>query len=340
MAHPSIPASIILSPRELKQYKKWQFLHTSTKPAEKGYIPTAHEYEDFQQWLKRQDSGYFSDIFEDISSHLASSRSDAPTRRLDTPVASVCQHAMHPVAAGRLQARCPVCIVEIHMRYMQVLVRALANAGGHAPSCTLTSSDHQETVYIAWRNGKLSTLRELSQLETMAEEEVVWSARHPDANHHHEDIYTAKQAVDRYWDETVGSCLEGCTPPKKGKVAVAVAFAQDTVFSAGRPNAYFHRRSPRYEPGKYTVQDPEEGEDEDAEEEPSQQAQVHVRGMAQSQSHLDLEEEEEEEELEDDDEPIDDDGDPDWEDVESEDEDMDGCDSYIEFEETSFIVFG
>jgi len=336
MACPKIPASIILPPRELKQYKKWQCLHTNTKPAEQGYIPTAHEYEDFQQWLKRQDSGYFSDIFEDISGHVVPARPESLACTFDLPVASTCQHTMHPTAAGQLQARCPVCIVEIHVRYMQVLARALANAGGHAPSCTLTSSDHQETVYNAWCKGKISTLKELSKLETMAEEEVAWSARHPEAKH--EDIQTAVKAVDLYWTETTG-CFENRKHPKKK--AAAVAFAQDTDFDPGRPNSYFHRRSPRYEPGKYTVESPKE---EECPEEPAESSQAKVHFCGTDESDLDTREPEEELSLEEDgssfDEPLNDDDDSDWEDIESEDEEDSECGSYYEIEETSFIVFG
>lgn len=335
MAYPKIPASIILPPRELKQYKRWQCLHTSTKPTEQGYIPTAREYEDFQQWLKRQDSGYFSDIFEDISGHVVPSSPESPVCTFDSPVASICQHAMHPTAAGQLQERCPVCIVEIHVRYMQVLARALANAGGHAPSCTLTSSDHQETVYNAWCKGKISTLKELSKLETMAEEEVAWSAQYPEAKH--EDIQTAAKAVNLYWTETIG-CVGDIAHSKK---KAAVTFAEGTDFDPGRPNPYFHRRSPRYEPGKYTVEDPEE---EDPEEDktpkhPDESFQGKFSFCPTEESGLDTKDAEEEDATLIIDEPLDDDGDSDWEDTESEDEDSD-CGSYYEIEETSFIVFG
>jgi len=221
---------------------------------------------------------------------------------------------------------------------MQVLARALANAGGHAPSCTLTSSDHQETVYNAWCKGKIRTLKELSKLETMAEEEVAWSARHPEAKH--EDIQTAAKAVNLYWTETIG-CIED---PAHSKKKATVAFAEGTDFAPGRPNPYFHRRSPRYEPGKYTVEHPEEEDPEEDEtpEDPDESSQGKSHFSPTEESGLDTKDAEEEEEashiL---DEPIDDDGDSDWEDLESEDEDEDSdCGSYYEIEETSFIVFG
>ncbi|KAF1837022.1 hypothetical protein BDW02DRAFT_186631 [Decorospora gaudefroyi] len=340
MAYPKIPASIILPPRELKQYKRWQCLHTNTKPAEQGFVPTAREYEDFQQWLKRQDSGYFSDIFDDISGHLSSSPLDATTSTFDSPVASICQHTMHPIAAGQLRSRCPCCVIDMHVKYMHVLSHALRSAGGHAPSCTLTSSDHQDTVYSAWCRGKLCTLTELSKLESMADEEAAWSAQYPDVQY--EDAKTATQALEQYWTETMGFQRKQSRPKKQR----AVVFAQGTDFTPGRPNPYFHRRSPRYEPGKYTVVD-QEAEEEDEDEEDLSHAPTYHFGMAEESISPSPDTEGESPQEDDSVEELEDD-DGDWEDVESDEEDSDSGDEpdegdcvYFKYEEeTSFIVFG
>ncbi|KAI4697477.1 uncharacterized protein J4E84_000607 [Alternaria hordeiaustralica] len=345
MACTKIPASVIMPPRELKQYKRWQCLHTNTRPAEQGYIPTAREYEDFHQWLKRQDSGYFSDPFDDISGHITHGRSSETSSSFESPVASICQHPMHPVAAGQLQSRCPVCIIDLHIRYMNVLSEALESAGGCAPSCTLTSSEHQHTVYSAWCKGKIGTLKELSRLELMAEEEASWSAQHPEVAH--EDVRTAAKAVELYWSETTG-CLE--KRPRSNKQA-AVVFAPDTDFEPGRPNPYFHRRSPRYEPGKHTVV--EEGEQEDDVSEDSEDyshGKIHHVGSTDESSNITSRSEAEESQavLDSTCEIEEDGGDSDWEDDDS-DEDNSDCESefsdsdcaYFEIEEeASFIVFG
>ena len=348
MAYSKIPASIIMQPRELKQYKRWQCLHTNTKPTEQGCIPTAREYEDFQQWLKRQDSGYFSDIFEDISGHISPPCLDEQTTSFESPVASICQHSMHPIAAGQPQSRCPCCIVDMHVKYMNVLSQALESAGGRAPSCTLTSSDHQDTVYSAWCRGKIGTLYELSRLESMADEEATWSARHPEAKY--EDIRTATQALELYWTEMTGR-MDSQPRPKQQR---AVAFAEDTDFELGRPNPYFHRKSPRYEPGKYTVEQEDE-EDEEADKifedsEDYAQSSVYHFGATkvsitdQQDDNTSLQADDSTEELEWDDD------DTDWEDIDSSEEEEssdygDGSDEgdYVCFEieeETSFIVFG
>ncbi|KAG9191898.1 hypothetical protein G6011_10632 [Alternaria panax] len=346
MSRTKIPASVIMPPRELKQYKRWQCLHTNVRPAEQGYIPTAHEYEDFHQWLKRQDSGYFSDMFDDITGHISHGRSEQPSSAFDSPVASICQHAMHPVAANQPQSRCPVCTIELHVRYMNVLAEALKSAGGRAPSCTLTSSEHQDAVYSAWCKGKISTLKELSRLETMAEEEAEWSTHHPEARH--KEMQTAAKAVELYWSETTG-CLEKLPRPKKH---ATVVFAQDTDFVPGRPNPYFHRRSPRYEPGKYTVV-AQAGQEEDQISEDSEdysQVKIHHVGNAEESGDESpvFSEQESRSFLDSSDEIQNDDGDSDWEDIDSDeqsseygDEYGDGDGIYFEIEEeASFIVFG
>ncbi|EOA83008.1 hypothetical protein ACJQWK_04580 [Exserohilum turcicum] len=341
MAHTKIPASVILSPRELKLYKRWQCLHANVRPNEQGFIPTAGEYEDFQQWLKRQDSGYFSDIFDDISGHIAPPSSKTKASTSNSPVAPICQHTMHPTAAGQLQSRCPVCTIDIHVKYMNVLSQALESAGGRAPSCTLTSSEHQDTVYNAWCKGKIGALKELSMIEDLAEKEARWSVRHPEKRY--ENVQTASKALDLYWAETTGRVDD----PPRPKRDSAVAFTEDTDFEPGRPNPYFHRRSPRYEPGKYTVTEPEDHEEEiisEDSEDYSHTKTVHIADAEEPISEIleSLQVFDTTDEIEEDD------GDSDWEDVESDDdddeysdEDSEGSCTYWEIEdEASFIVFG
>jgi hypothetical protein len=229
---------------------------------------------------------------------------------------------------------------------MNVLSRALTSAGGHAPSCTLTSSDHQDLVYSAWCRGKVSTLKELSKLESMADEEAAWSAQYPEAKY--EDIQTATKALDLYWTETTG-CMQSRPPPKKQR---AVVFAEDTYFELGRPNPYFHRKSPRYEPGKYTVEDEADEEDDNISEDSEDYSQSSVYHFGAADEPISESPDQEDGKSLQADDSIDelewDDGDSDWEDVDSEEESSDYGDTtdegeYVCFEieeETSFIVFG
>jgi hypothetical protein len=337
-AHYNLPAGLVLTPRDLKQYRRWQSLYTTLKPTECGFIPTAIEYEDFQQWLKKQDSGYFSDVFDDIYEHIQTS-----TFHTESTVASLCQHTMHPVATGQLHLRCPVCTIEIHLNYMKMLTRKLDSANGRPLPSTGTPSDQQENLYLAWSQGKISTLRQVCELEEMSAKEEEWTEKHP--NFQYENIQSATKALELYWSETA-ECRSTKQYSTKNK---RTTFTEDTNFLPGRPIDYFLRRSPRYEPGKYAVTEELCEEDEDVSEDSEDYscARIHVVGGPENSHGLDnLDTPEEQVQAKNSPESLeDDDGDSDWEDIDSEEEES--CDgSYVCFEEeeeeeeeASFIVF-
>ncbi|KAL6705792.1 hypothetical protein ACN47E_006430 [Coniothyrium glycines] len=251
-----IPASTIFAPRELKQYRRWQRLYSGLKPTQQGYVPTAFEYDQFQQWLKRQDSGYFSDVFDDIVEHISNTTSTSSNAGYMIPVAPICQHNIHPASASRGLSRCFVCLIDIHISYLRILQQVLHNAGGRAPSCTLTASEHQENAYNSWMLGKMGALHELAKLEVFADEEEAWSSQHPGVTL--ENVQTAKKALHLYWSETQGLFPSRPRSPK----SKTVVFSQDTSDEPGRPSMYFWQKSPRYEPGRYTIQEePEDDED-------------------------------------------------------------------------------
>ncbi|KAH9871848.1 hypothetical protein J1614_006106 [Plenodomus biglobosus] len=348
VAHPkpSVSASTILPPRELKLYQRWQRLCTTLSPAQQGFVPSALEYENFQQWLKRQDSGYFSDHFDDLSEHVKPLLQDSTPSQAGLPVAVVCQHKMHPVVIGQRWLRCPVCTIEMHIQYLRVLKRALEGAGGRAPTCTLMSSEFQDDVYSAWLYGKICALQELSRLERVAEQEADWSLRHSRAQG--KDLQTAEKALSLYWLE-IGGCdmKKSCAQGNK-----TVAFSQQTRFELGRPSAYFWQKSPRYEHGKYTLskEDPEEGHVFPEETEPTDHATHHQADTAEGSGSTDQISEAVAALCDDAAKFVeDDDGDSDWEDVESDEdadmfyfEDSDLDDGSILFEaeeESEFIVF-
>ena len=213
----STSASVIMSPRQLKLFLRWQHLCTTLDPAARGYLPTAAEYEDFQQWLKRQDSGYFSDVFDDLSDHIVGIKPSPSVLGINLPVATICQHLMHPLTTGLLHPRCPVCTIKLHLNYVKILFQALTAAGGRAPSCTLTTSERQDSIYSAWAKEKILTLKELLKLENMADREAAWSRMHPAIKR--DDIQTAAKALKIYWIETNGS--HDTIFPVKGNSIVA-----------------------------------------------------------------------------------------------------------------------
>jgi hypothetical protein len=350
-----VSANAIFTPREMKQYRRWQNLHTTLRPSEQGFMPTADEYEDFQQWLRKQDSGYFSDIFEDVAEHIK------PSSAEDPPTAILCRHTMHPITSGQLRRRCPVCMIDMYIGYTRALEKALRDAGGRPPSCTLTATPYQESLYHVWITGKLQTLQQLSELEKLAEDEAVWSAQHPEARS--EDVRTASQALDLYWSEVGVHTKLQKQQPKKGKT---VNFASGTEFDVRRPSEYYWRRSPRYQPGRYTLCEQDEEEDvvsEDSEDYshapvllgqgPSQsdsnvvnvydytQTRIILNDMFRCSGTGTLKPEDALAEItEDEDEMLDDDDDSDWEDMDNDDETDEGDFIYFEVEEESnFVVF-
>jgi hypothetical protein len=340
-AHYKLPASLIFTPRELKQYRKWQKLCTTLKPIDCGYIPSAAEYDSFQQWLKKADSGYFSDVFDDISDHIK------PATSPSTPtVASLCQHTIYPVDS-QPHLRCPVCAIDIHVNYMKLLTRQLNNANGRPLPSTGTPSEQQENLYLAWSQGKLSTLRQVRELEKLSTKEAKWVEKHPD--NLCEDVQSATKALEFYWFETA-QCpsTKECNAEKcSAKKEKNVVFSDDTNFLPGRPADYFLKRSPRYEPGKYTIVDEQEDPEivsEDSEDYTS--VRVFVLGGPENTEEPD--DEDSAEGLVQAGEPLDeleeDDGDSDWEDADSDEEMDDGSfvcfeDDEDENEDSNFIVF-
>lgn len=330
----NLPASLILTSRELKLYRRWQSLHTTLRSTECGSLPTAIEYEDFQQWLKNQDSVYFSDVFDDIYEHIMPSTPSEPTS------AALCRHAIHPVETKQLRLRCPVCTIDIHINYMKVLTRSLHGANGRPLPRTGTPSEQQESLYLAWLQGKISALRQVNELEELSTKEAEWAKSHPTVPCG--DIYSATKALELYWFETTEcQSTNQCSTKKK-----SISFAEGTDFLPGRPTDYFLRKSPRYEAGKYTMTD-EDQEDRDDVSEDSEDysgARVFVLGGPEPPESLDtVDELEESAQIKDPFEDLDyDDGDSDWEDIESDEEDEESFDgSYICFEDedTSFVVF-
>ncbi|KAF3007459.1 hypothetical protein E8E13_004400 [Curvularia kusanoi] len=248
-----VSATAIFTPRELKQYKRWQNLHTTLRPDEQGYLPSADDYEDFQQWSRKQDSGYFSDIFEDVAEHIKPPSADEP------PAAILCRHLLHPAIFGQLRKRCPVCTMDMHIGYMRALEKALKEAGGRAPRAAMqATTEYQESLYAAFVIGKLETLRCLSELEQMAEQEEKWHAEH--SNWENTEVRTASQALDLYWSEVFAVPH---ARPQLSKNTKAITFASDTEFEERRPQHYFHRKSSRYTPGKYAPQNQVAEEDEE-----------------------------------------------------------------------------
>lgn len=256
IAKHSVPANLLLTSREFRQYRRWQGLVPSTQTNRDGRVDTAIQYNDFRQWLAKQDSGYFSDVFEDIADHLSPGYT-LPTPTQHVPFAAICRHVMHPAACASKWTRCPSCTIDVHLVYMKAVSCSLQNAAGRPLPGTGTPSEHQEILFRAWTQAKLEALRQLAETEDLAAKEEDWSERNEVIQC--EGMKTAQEAVRKYWAEITGSESK---QQRNNRNKRNVQFATDTKYEPGRDSYYFWKRSPRYSPGKYTTFDEEDNQED------------------------------------------------------------------------------
>jgi hypothetical protein len=261
----TLPASLILTPQEQKHYRRYQRTNTKTSVHKQGFLPSAEEYTAFQCWLKQRDSGYFSDEpLSGLASYLQGREGN---------LADLCKHALHPSHRGERQSCCPVCIVEMHMRYLRLLKDHVIRDDGKVPQ--RWESTCENTAVDAWRAGKLSLLRTVESFEEQAAEEEVWTNQNPGASI--ENAKTAQRALQIYHAAIEQDVLTPSSQsPESGLFSIIsatssptsssspwnsvnakprrnVCFDADTIFAIGRSPHYFWRRSPRYEAGKYAA---------------------------------------------------------------------------------------
>lgn len=339
----TFPASLILAPRELKQYRRFQAQTTTLPPKSQGFLPTAEEYADFQSWLAKRDSGYLSDTpLADISYYAER----ANQHKEEEGKASTCGHALHPTHKEKTK-RCPVCTVDVHVTYMKALTVALEDAGGMLKQ-RWEAVDHDCPALQAWYAGKLAFVKEIDKLENLAQHE-----QDGDEHQHNSgptrfttEVKTATQALSSYWDSLEAN-------PKtvrlaRRKTTCNVVFGPETSFDPGRSQHYFWRKSLRYEAGgKYSSPRDDGGEevdDEDCEGVANTEKRLVItatEAVATRQQDLGEEEQlEEDEEDEEDDDEDDDEEDEEDDEEEDEDEDEEVDADYIVFETEEIVVDG
>lgn len=266
-------ASLIFSGKELQRYCGWlrenyQFDRTTLAP-----LPTAIQYHDFQEWqqcrrMKELNLLDTSPRFPGLESHICSGLSNVNLKddsQCQRQLARLCRHVLHPAGprSGRIFAdRCPCCLVNIHLRYMEALANAVEELKELA-QIDKGWTEKYSRICEAWVTGKIQVTHLIYCLEEDAQKERHWQNDHP--TEQLEDIMSAAEAVDRYW-----SSLSAVDLPHAKCARAPVRFTDGTKFDAGRPQAYFKRNSPRYEPGTYalpeteadvdTPRDDEEGE--------------------------------------------------------------------------------
>lgn len=341
----TLPASLVLTPRELKQYRRYQSQNSILPAKSHGRLPTATEYADFQSWLAKRDSGYLSDTpLADIACYVER----ASEKREEKGKASVCGHALHPTHKDKAE-RCPVCLVDAHITYMKALTVAL-EAAGVLVKQRWEAMDQESPALQAWYAGKLALIKEISRLESLAQDEHDYDFMHKHARHTSQaasEVKTATQALEMYWDSMEAKPTMMQAPRRKR--AGTVDFCPETSFERGRDQLYFWRKSPRYEAGGKYASSSEEGDDEEPQEAGEEQTGNSTNTPGKVAVVLDHSSREEDEQsdgetnhLEDDDEEeddVDEDSDSDEEEDEMDDEtEVDG--SYVVFEYEEVVVQG
>ncbi|KAF2019523.1 hypothetical protein BU24DRAFT_121490 [Aaosphaeria arxii CBS 175.79] len=323
-----LPASIIFTPKELKHYRRWQLQSQSYFDTDSiGHLPSALEYSRFKTWREQQErmDMMMPDPFrwgDELAAHMSpptATTSHNNTAPLSPPlsecevdnIATVCGHALHPAIPTKEQAQCPTCIIKAHLQYFGLLTDKLASAGG--PVCHKKSKDPrgiQQQTYEAWYCGKLDLVRTVYTIQTWAMQEESWQVADVDSDL--KDRHSAHEALMTYWQtvDNATSDENSSSRPSEPEIEPemttlkrkdsgrerTVDFTQDTHFGEGRPQAYFRKDSPRYEPKIPTNDHDEDDEvaEDDYEEEDGEGSNIEI-----SPEHAFSDEEEEDEDFSD-----------------------------------------
>jgi hypothetical protein len=248
----------------MKHYLRWQQDEKRVRRGELGKIPTAFEYREYKKWrtARQQEAESFLDVYR-FTSQLGEHLRTKTTRDGQQPnVARECNHPLHPaVADAPFTEMCPCCLMQMHLTYMEVLTTALERFEGSWREPGHSEDSDRERILRAWYVGKLQLLQARQHLEQQAFQEDEWGAQHPEI--HISDTVGAGPAIQLYWQSVDAQVSDSETTFKNtGK---RVSFGEETDFSPGRPQLYFNRRSPRYEPGKYSafISDEDASDEED-----------------------------------------------------------------------------
>ncbi|KAH7138863.1 hypothetical protein B0J11DRAFT_574808 [Dendryphion nanum] len=343
-----LPASIILTARELKHYRRWQL---ETQPydssATLGQLPSAVEYSAFKAWRvdqRRAAEICLPDPFrwsEELAAHISPTSELPPS--LDYKTSITCDPILHTTEAVKTTADddCYPCMISAHIIYMKALTTALSKTNG-PPMPPENASLEYEQAYEAWYCGKLDILQTLRTIQDY--EEVTDSA--------HKALSMYWRTIDNSTDST-SECDDfgGIIKRRDSAQVKRVGFTKDTNFNEGRSQAYFRKEGLRGKLARSHGSAPSGGEPGhvDGQENVALEADDDVSIMEQdaetndiatlggpdsgeeveyetdSDSNLDEEDENDEHDNEDDD-------DEEWDTLECEDKE-DGFDA-------SFIVFG
>ena len=266
----TIPASLIITGKDLNRFLRCRRQQQTAvvSPAELHCLPSATEYADFVSWSKNTCTAQSIDEivfsaglrFEEPVAHVNPYGERNGVKAGANFVARECGHALHPGTPTPDAKRCPTCIVDTHIQWMHVLTKALSESGGMTLSREKPESRHEQ-VFQAWYCGKLEFVQEIYRLEEAVRQEAEWERQNPYVRVG--EVKSANEAVKKYWRELQA---EDKVFEVKFEKEKSVRFDENTSFKAGRCQAYFCRKSPRYEAGRYRYEIAEEDVEDSSED--------------------------------------------------------------------------
>ncbi|KAF2731850.1 hypothetical protein EJ04DRAFT_361779 [Polyplosphaeria fusca] len=239
-----LPASLIFAPKVLKHFACFQ-RHELVLPNQKiGKLPSASQYADFLLWSRKRKQ---SPSLNDFTGLCDTPEPEAPN---DDPILKTadCGHILHPVTKIQSVIKCPKCVVTEHLDYLKVLSTALEKAANDLK--------HHPSVYVqaleAYSSAKMESVMAVYKLELQAEEEMSWQRDR--VSIWSQDTMSANVALEYHRGQT-DPYAKPKQNEKRRRTRKHVTFSQETNFDTGRNESYFWRKSDRYEPGKYQVEE-------------------------------------------------------------------------------------
>jgi hypothetical protein len=251
-ANHSLSASIIFPSKEYKQYLQWQRETLQKRKFASGLLPTATQYVEFRKWMDERDRHKKADFFPDpcaFSKQFAAHLNEADCASSREKGTATCGHALPPPLATEQAERCPCCLIDCHLQFMNVVTHRLDEVEEPLQQRS-EAGKVTHPAYDAWYCAKLEMIQTVNELEAWADEEEAWLAEA--STEQPKNLKTATEALELYWSAII--CPLACPASKTGSAnpKKRVSFGEETRFEPGRDPLLFARKSPRYEPGKYT----------------------------------------------------------------------------------------
>jgi hypothetical protein len=238
---PDIHPEYIFTKQQIVKYMIWRRRHgdltTRMFDIQQPPFPDAMEFHLYMKWAQEN----FSDIPGDGS----------------------CLHVRHPWDKLSKSLYCPVCVVHMHVTFLEHILSHWSQKGGPWNLDTKDKGYHH--LRTAWIWARQTMANWVIALETLASFEEKWERANPDAdvsqtNSHMRALKLANNLIEG--PSQIGEVKYPVVAASKSttKATKQVRFApgvEDHTSESSRDSHEFMRRTPTYKPGKYACPDKE-----------------------------------------------------------------------------------